>query len=344
VRPPHPSATARAVLALVATVWLCTTVAWAVTGAGYYWPGWVVLSLVTPVLLGGSVLVARRRSERRALTFQVALSVSVGLVVTGVWALTGGDYFWPVWVYLGLAVALAAHVWVVPLLTPGRERELQEQVTTLTEARRRALEFQAAELQRVERDLHDGAQARLVSVGMTLGMAEITLADDPGEAGRLLAEARATVGDALADLRGLVRGILPPVLADRGLDGAVDALALSVPMPVTVAIDLDGAALSPPAESAAYFAVAEALANVVKHSGARSVAIRIACTDDTVSMEVEDDGVGGADPSVGTGLAGIARRLEALDGSVRLSSPPGGPTVVHMEVPCEPSSLKTSPS
>ena len=168
--PPHPSATARAVLALVATVWLCTTVAWAVTGAGYYWPGWVVLSLVTPVLLAGSVLVARRRSERRALTFQVALSVSVGLVVTGVWALTGGDYFWPVWVYLGLAVTLAAHVWVVPLLTPGRERQLQEQVTTLTEARRRALEFQAAELQRVERDLHDGAQARLVSVGMSSGL------------------------------------------------------------------------------------------------------------------------------------------------------------------------------
>ena len=217
-------------------------------------------------------------------------------------------------------------------------------MTTLTETRRRALEFQAAELQRVERDLHDGAQARLVSVGMTLGMAERALADDPGEAGRLLAEARATVGDALADLRGLVRGILPPVLADRGLEGAVDALALSVPMAVTVAIDLDGAALSPPAESAAYFAVAEALANVVKHSGARSVAVRIACTDDTVAMEVEDDGVGGADPSVGTGLVGIARRLEALDGSVRLSSPPGGPTVVHMEVPCEPSSLKTLPS
>ena len=335
---------ARAVLGIAGVVWIGTTVAWAVTGGGYYWPGWVLLGLVASGLLVGSFLVGRRRTGPRALTVHVALAASAAVVVTGVWVLTGAGYFWPVWVYLGLGIALAVHAWVVPLQVTGRERELQERVTTLTEGRRRALEFQAAELQRVERDLHDGPQARLVSVGMTLGMAEHALPDDPEVARRLLAEARTAVGDALADLRGLVRGILPPVLADRGLEGAVAALALSVPLPVTVDVDLGGATLAPPAESAAYFAVAEALANVVKHSGARTVAIRIGRVGNTISLDVEDDGVGGADPGAGTGLEGIARRLGALDGAIRLTSPPGGPTVVHMEVPCELSSLKTSPS
>jgi signal transduction histidine kinase len=203
------------------------------------------------------------------------------------------------------------------------------------------VDAQAAELRRIERDLHDGAQARIVSLGMTIGLAEELIERDPAAARKLLAEARESSSAALVELRHLVRGIHPPVLAERGLDGAVRALALSLPIPITVDIDLPGRP-DTPVESAAYFVVAEALANVSRHSAASTAWVRMRHADGVLFMTVGDDGIGRADPAAGTGLRGIERRLAAFDGTIALSSPPGGPTVVTMELPCALSSPKTS--
>jgi signal transduction histidine kinase len=205
------------------------------------------------------------------------------------------------------------------------------------------VDAQAAELRRIERDLHDGAQARLVALGMTIGLAEEIVDTDPATARKLLTEARETSSAALVELRHLVRGIHPPVLAERGLEGAVRALAMALPIPITVTASLPGR-LDTPVESAAYFAAAEALANAVRHSSASAIAVDLWHTGEALLMRITDDGRGGADPSGGTGLRGIERRLAAFDGTMSLSSPPGGPTVVIMELPCVLSSPKTSPS
>jgi signal transduction histidine kinase len=229
------------------------------------------------------------------------------------------------------------------LLGPTRRAELDLRVRHLARTRAETVDAQAAELRRIERDLHDGAQARLVSLGMSLGMAEDLVGTNPEAARKLLAEARDASGLALSELRDLVRGIHPPVLAERGLDGAVRALALSLPIPVEVDIDLPGRPEAP-VESAGYFAVAEALANVVKHSHASRAWVLIRHDGTGLGMTVSDDGTGGADARGGTGLHGIERRLAAFDGTVAVSSPHGGPTVVTMELPCALSSPKTSPS
>jgi signal transduction histidine kinase len=213
-------------------------------------------------------------------------------------------------------------------------------VQRLTETRNQAVDAAAAELRRIERDLHDGTQARLVALGMNLRALERMLPTSEPAALALVAEARDTSLRALNDLRHLVRGIYPPVLADRGLAHAVQALALDTPMPVELDIDLPGR-LSAPVESACYFAVAEILANAVKHSGAHRVHIRMQHRDDVLRIEVADDGTGGADPSAGTGLRGVERRLGSFDGILAVSSPVGGPTMIAMEVPCVLSSQKT---
>jgi len=247
---------------------------------------------------------------------------------------------------IGLALAPQALRWhaVVTrsLLAPTRSHALAQRVQQLTETRSDTVDAQAAELRRIERDLHDGAQARLVALSMNIGLAEEMMATDPELAQQLLAEARESSGQALVELRNLVRGIHPPVLAERGLGGAVQALALAAPLPVDVDVDLPGRPEAP-VESAVYFAVAEALTNAGKHSRARRAWIRLSHRGGTLRMVVGDDGVGGADPD-GTGLRGIQRRLAAFDGTMSVSSPPGGPTVVIMELPCESSSPKTSPS
>jgi signal transduction histidine kinase len=191
---------------------------------------------------------------------------------------------------------------------------------------------QEAELRRIERDLHDGAQARLVALGMTIGMAEQKLAEDPEGARELLEEARAGTGQALKELRDLARGIHPPVLADRGLEAAVTALADASPLRVVEHADIAERPAAP-VESAAYFVVAEALANAGKHSKAKRVDIRMVRDGDMLTVEVADDGVGGADPN-GNGLSGLRRRIEALDGTLRVASPPGGPTLIRAEMPC----------
>ena len=225
------------------------------------------------------------------------------------------------------------------LLAPTR-KEMAARVGQLTESRWEAVDASAAELRRIERDLHDGAQARLVAVGMNIGFAEQMVRDNPDLALTLLAEARESSGQALSELRTLVRGIHPPALAERGLDGAVRALALSLPLPVELHIELPGRPVAP-VESAAYFAVAEVLANVVKHSGANRAWVQLEYDHGRLIALVGDDGAGGAHPRAGGGLQGIERRLHAFDGTVAVTSPAGGPTQVTMELPCELSLART---
>jgi signal transduction histidine kinase len=220
------------------------------------------------------------------------------------------------------------------LLGPTEQARLRARVAQLATSRAETVDTQAGELRRIERDLHDGAQARLASLGMSLGLAEQLLAEDPQAARQLLAEARESTSDALTELRDLVRGIHPPVLADRGLDGALQALALINPTPTTVVTHLPGR-LPAPVESAAYFAASEVLSNTIKHAGARHIRItaELGTTGD-LTMRIADDGRGGASLENGTGLRGVARRLSAFDGTLSIDSPPGGPTEIRMWLPC----------
>jgi signal transduction histidine kinase len=222
------------------------------------------------------------------------------------------------------------------LLTPaGSKAELERRVRHLTTTRTETADAGAAEIRRIERDLHDGAQARLVAMGMTLDAAGQLVEDNPEAARALLLEARDNSARALRELRALVRGIHPPVLADRGLAAAIGALALDSPLRTQLTSELDGQSrLLAPVESAAYFAVSELLANVSKHAQASQVWIDMRHEAGALKIAVTDDGRGGADPGRGTGLHGIERRLAAFDGVLALSSPPGGPTVVTLEIPC----------
>jgi signal transduction histidine kinase len=240
--------------------------------------------------------------------------------------------FW--WLPPGVLIRVHAYI-ASALLAPNERTTLAQRVQQLTESRAETVDTSAAELRRIERDLHDGAQARLVALGMSLGLAEEQLARDPDGARALLAEARESSSAALAELRDLVRGIHPPVLADRGLAGAVKALCLASPIPIEMSDELPGR-LPAPVESAAYFALAEAITNVIKHSGADAASVRIEHRDGVLHLRVSDDGRGGADASRGTGLRGIGRRLSAFDGQLNLTSPVGGPTSVEMTLPCAP--------
>jgi len=233
------------------------------------------------------------------------------------------------------------------LLGPSRREALDERVEALTEGRSKAVEAAIAERRRIERDLHDGAQQRLVSLAMALGMARQKLENGPGgttagnpEATELVREAHEEAKRALAEIRDLIRGIHPAVLTDRGLDAAISALAGRSPVPTSVRVDLDE---RPPeaVEITAYFVIAEALANVAKHSGASEASVWVRREggaregeppEDLLVVEVADDGGGGADPA-GTGLAGLADRAVILDGRFTVNSPPGGPTTVRAELP-----------
>jgi signal transduction histidine kinase len=215
-----------------------------------------------------------------------------------------------------------------------RAAALTQRVDRLDKTRSDATSTAVAELRRIERDLHDGAQARLVAVGMSLRAAEQLMTASPEAALALIGEARETSSRALADLRDLVRGIYPPVLADRGLADAVRTLALDTPMPVETDITLDGEPPMPIA-AAVYFGIAEILTNAVRHSGADKVEIGIGYAGGLLRATVTDDGVGGADASRGTGLAGVERRMATFDGLLAVSSPPGGPTIIALEVPCD---------
>ncbi|MFI5792041.1 sensor histidine kinase [Streptomyces sp. NPDC051677] len=244
---------------------------------------------------------------------------------------------------LGAVILVFAHRYAVSafqghfrltraMLTPT-QAELAERVRVLTETRRDAVDTSAAELRRIERDLHDGAQARLVAMGMDLGTVEMLLDKNPEKARELLAQARQSSAEALAELRDLVRGIHPPVLAERGLGDAVRALALRLPLATEVTVELPGRAEAP-VESAAYFAVSEVLTNAVKHSGADRIWIDLHHADGCLRISVTDNGKGGAVLGSGSGLPGIERRLGTFDGVLAVSSPAGGPTMVTMEMPC----------
>ncbi|MFD9339696.1 sensor histidine kinase [Streptomyces sp. NPDC060028] len=240
--------------------------------------------------------------------------------------------------------------WSRLLLTAPRSAELTRRIEQLTETRTDALDSSAAELQRIERDLHDGAQARLVALGMRLDSAMRLLHHDPPGARAALLEGRELSARALKDLRDLVRGIQPPVLTDRGLGDAVRSLALDSFLDVHVEARLGGR-LPAAVESAAYFAVNELLANAAKHSGAGRIDIVLAQDivlahdgDPALRITVTDDGCGGADPARGSGLLGVRRRLATFDGSLALHSPQGGPTTVTLEIPCASFLPKTSSS
>jgi signal transduction histidine kinase len=257
--------------------------------------------------------------------------------------LAAGVVTWPVWWYATGPTMRARSVLDRSLLARSQTEVLQQRVRDLRRSREVTVDHAAAELRRVERDLHDGAQARLVALGMSLGMADELMATDPEAARRLLDEARSTTSAALGDLRSVVQGIHPPVLADRGLVGAVEALAVDLPFPVDVVADVPGRAPAP-VESAVYFAVAECLANAAKHARATRAWVELRHADGVLTARIGDDGGGGAALGAGSGLRGVSRRLQAFDGTMRLSSPVGGPTTITLEVPCALSSGRTTPS
>ncbi|NUT95192.1 MAG: sensor histidine kinase [Saccharothrix sp.] len=219
------------------------------------------------------------------------------------------------------------------LLSPAPGVRLTDRVAELTASRAGALEAHGAELRRIERDLHDGAQARIAAVVMQLGIAGQLRSRDQDKAFELVRKAQDTAIDALAELRDVVRSIYPPVLSDRGLDGAVSALAARCPVPCT--LDVAPIGRKPAAiEAAAYFIIAEALTNITKHAEATRAEVSVSATADTLSITVRDDGRGGADEERGTGIVGIRKRADAFDGRASLTSPPGGPTVLRVELPC----------
>ncbi|MFE3285568.1 sensor histidine kinase, partial [Streptomyces sp. NPDC059233] len=242
----------------------------------------------------------------------------------------------------GLVVAVAAspYAWrtaepvAVRFLRPSPAMLLADRVDELTAMRADATIAQAAEIRRIERDLHDGAQARLVALGLSLATAEKLMETDPEQARTLMRDARAGAGASLTELRELVRGISPPVLNERGLVDAVRALALDVPLDVTVRADT-ALRLDPPIESALYFGIAELLTNAVKHGRGRRARVALVQDGTGVVAEVEDDGRGGADIRAGGGLAGLRRCLAVFGGALEITSPAGGPTCVRMALPCE---------
>jgi signal transduction histidine kinase len=235
-----------------------------------------------------------------------------------------------------LRVCVAAQVGLArALLGNQRLRHLQDRVETLTRSRAAAVQAEADALRGLERDIHDGPQQRLVRLGMDLSVAERRLSVDPEAVRALLVDARAQTAEALAELRALSRGIAPPILADRGLAAALASVVATSPLPVELSTMGLEPRPAPVVESTAYFVVTEALANAAKHSSAEHVHVRVARSRDTLSVEVEDDGVGGAHPGKGHGLAGLAARLGAVDGRFDVVSPVGGPTRLRAEIPCE---------
>ncbi|HKB20806.1 MAG TPA: sensor histidine kinase [Gaiellaceae bacterium] len=301
---------------------------WALTGGGTFWPIWAILALALLLAIHAwIVLVLEYPQEVKSqpLAIQVGISVAIVLFLVAIWAVSGRGYFWPVWPFLGLGFVAALHG-VFSSHWSGKRIE------KLETSRAGAVESQEAELRRIERDLHDGAQARLVAVGMSLGMAEQKLESDPEAVRELLAEARHGATEALEELRDLARGIHPPILTDRGLEAAIAALVTRSPIPVTLDVDVPTRP-SAPIETAAYFTVSEALANAIKHSHASTVDIRIRVAHNVLAAEISDDGRGGADAD-GNGLKGLRQRIEALDGTLRVTSPQGGPTTVRAVLPC----------
>jgi signal transduction histidine kinase len=334
---------------------------------GTWFGGGVAGGIWTAAVLAAAVLVIRRYPDFAAglATAGLAVVAAFGLQIANAWPSWPGPRTPDQYVLSGVVavasrpmadlaavqglILLGFAVWLAPrtipqlrpLLGVAANADLVHRVQRLTESRNVAVDTAAADLRRLERDLHDGAQARLVALGMHLRAVEKLIPTSPDAALALVAEARETSARALTDLRELVRGVHPPVLADRGLGDAVRALALDTPLRIETEVSLPDR-LPAPIETACYFAVAEVLTNAVKHSGARAARISVIHAGGVLRIVVTDFGIGGADVSHGTGLAGVEKRLATFDGIMAVSSPVGGPTMVVMEVPCASSSLKTS--
>jgi signal transduction histidine kinase len=303
---------------------------WSLTGGGYLWPAWIAFAGLLPVSLMELLprAVEGRTGRRATFALHAALVGWVVVVLFLIWLLSGGGEYWPLITTVVLGLTVAVHE--IVLRNSPRDEELEERVSELTRTRRGALDAQAQELRRIERDLHDGAQARLVALSMQLGRAEERLGEDPG-AQELVRAARVEAGAAIAELRDLARGIAPPVLADRGLPAAVEALGTRSAIPVEVHAEV-GDRPPPVVETTAYFVAAEALTNVAKHARGPAT-VDIERDDDILRIAVSDDGPGGAD-AAGGGLAGLRSRVEALDGTLEVSSREGEGTTITAELPC----------
>lgn len=301
-----------------------------------FWPVWVWLAAGTAVGLHliGRYAVRETRGPTHWLAVHAGLFGLITLILLALWPLSGVGGLWPLWPLGALCAALAVHALIVlrrRVPTADRERALVERVDHLTRSRRGVLDVQDAELRRLERDLHDGAQARLLALSMLIGRAEQQLADRP-EAAELVRRARSEAGAAIAELRQLARGLAPPILTDRGLAAAVESLARRATMPVSLDAELDER--SPAVvEKAAYFVVAEALTNVAKHGGGAAAQVRLRQRGDRLTVEVDDAGPGGACAD-GGGLTGVRHRVQALDGVLSIDSPVGGGTRIRAELPC----------
>ncbi|MYU12387.1 sensor histidine kinase [Streptomyces sp. SID8361] len=218
-------------------------------------------------------------------------------------------------------------------LGPGPAAELERRVEDLTESRAGAVDAADAERRRIERDLHDGAQQRLVSMAVNLGLAKATMDDLPEAARKVIDEAHREAKEAIEELSNLVRGLHPAVLDELGLDAALSGIAARAPLPVRLRVDVPERA-APTVEAVAYFVVSEALANVAKHARATRAGVEVVRAGDRLRVVVDDDGAGGADPARGSGLAGLAQRVGSVDGTFDISSPLGDPTVITVELPC----------
>jgi signal transduction histidine kinase len=215
-----------------------------------------------------------------------------------------------------------------------RARQLRERVDLLRDARQRIIDAADAERRRIERDLHDGAQQRLVAVAVTLGLAESRFESDPAGTAQLISQARQEALRAVEELRELARGIHPAMLTDHGLGPALEALAARAPVPVKVT-GVPQTPLSPKVEAAAYFVTAEALTNVAKYAQACAAWVDLELDDGRLRVRIRDDGVGGADPATGSGLRGLRDRVDALDGELEVDSPEGAGTTVTVELPLD---------
>ncbi|MFF5210318.1 histidine kinase [Streptosporangium sp. NPDC000396] len=309
--------------------------------------GWLCTYIVTSLAFGLVVVVCAGNAVTTAITVPLWWALPAGTRAGGFAAgvpLSG----WGTALTLGtvqIIIFAALTYWLAPLLarlharicvvllSPSAAERLAQRVETLTETRAGAMNAHGAELRRIERDLHDGTQARLVAIAMRLGAARESLDEDPEMVARLLREAHEGTEEAMVELREVIRTIYPPILADRGLAGALAALGTQ--SAIAPRLDIGDLGTVPAAvETVAYFTIAEALTNAAKHSQATRTTVRVARDSDRLSIEVADDGIGGADETLGTGIAGIRRRVLALDGTVHIHSPAGGPTTITVSLPC----------
>jgi signal transduction histidine kinase len=291
-------------------------------GASLVWCGsaaLIALPLYVSHLPGGTAKFWLFELSSGAGAVVASLVGVAGLVLAAPWATLG-------LVWLDAAVARK-------LLGPRPRDELGERVEELETSRAAAVDSAESERRRIERDLHDGAQQRLVSLAMGLGTARQRLEEDHEAGRRMVAEAHEDAKAALRELRDLVRGIHPVILEDRGLDAALSAIVARAPVPVTLEVNV-AERPSAAVESTAYFVVAEALTNIARHAEATSTAVTIERAADRLVVEVRDDGRGGADPARGTGLAGLRNRVTGLGGTMHVVSPAGGPTTLLVEIPC----------